>query len=467
MSHFVARRTATGARMSPLPRRPMTPDRRPMHTLGTMSAPLEQLLRGRESDLRRAWSERVRRSSRHYAERSQEEIDRSVESALAAITACIADSGSSAVASYTSRLARQRLEGGFQQAETLNAFLMGRDLVLDLVHSELPAEQFVEAVHRVDEAFHRVVASYSASFCSLCTARQEERRTRLERHLESVVERSQDAMILFDEERKILSWNAGAQNMLGYEAGEVLGRGLALLLPEDQRSAVDALWADLRHRDHARLPETRARRKDGSLVWMDATYTVVRTEGGGSLGIWALFRDITGRKTLEEEKLQAERLALIGTMSAKLAHEVRNPLNSLVLGLDLVRDNLNNLSTTGGDNAAEALELIGSVESELQRIQRTVEHYLRFARLPRVHLEPLVLDDLLLEHLEMMRPDLERSLIELELDLATEHAHVQADAGQLWQAILNLVRNAVQAMRGGGRLRVATRVAEGRVEVRV
>src|SRR5262249_34644264 len=216
--------------------------------------------------------------------------------------------------------------------------------------------------------------------------------------------------------------------------------------------------------DHVRLTDTRARRKDGSSVWIDAAYTTVRVDGGGALGTWAVFRDITAGKTLEEEKLQSERLALIGTMSARLAHEVRNALNSLVLGLDLVRDDLNQIAPQNGDKAQEALDLLTSVEDELHRIRRTVEDYLRFARLPRVQLEPLVLDPLLADRLELMRHDFQQSKVVLDLDLGAGDAQVRADPAQLWQAVLNLVRNAIEAMPSGGTLGVRTSATHDRVE---
>jgi len=432
-----------------------------------MSVPLEDLLRTHHAALERAWVERMRESSRLYAERPIEEIERSVDHALSAITACVTGRGTAEIAAYTSHLARLRLANGIPQVETVSAFLAGRDLVLDLVHRSLAPERYLQAAHQIDDAFHRVIASYGSAFCSLCTAQQDERRHHLQRHLESLVERSQDAMILLDEERRIRAWNAGAEALLGYAADEATGQTLALLASEERRAELEGIWAALAKRDHVRIPATRVLRKDGTPLWIDAAFTTVRVEGGTSLGVWAVFRDITAGKTLEEEKLQSERLALIGTMSAKLAHEVRNPLNSLVLGLDLVRDDLNALSPGGGEKAQEALDLLGSVEDELHRIRRTVEDYLRFARLPRVQLEPLNLDQLLADRLELLRADFQQTKIALDLDLGAGDAPVHADPAQLWQAVLNLVRNAIEAMPSGGTLRIQTRVVSDRVECRI
>lgn len=429
-----------------------------------MANELEGLLRAHRDDLKNRWAARVRQNSRIYAERPQAEIENSVDHALSAVIACVGGKGLTEIGMYTADLARQRLEHGIPQAETVASFLMGRELVLDLVHEHIPAERFIESAHRVNDAFQRVISSYGSSFCAMCTARQDERRHHLQRHLESLSERSQDAMILLDEQHRIRAWNAGAQGLFGYTPEEATGKGLELLLHEDRRDELAGVWPALARRGHVRLAEARARRKDGSAVWVDAAYTDVRAESGATLGTWAVFRDITASKAIEEEKLQAERLALIGTMSAKLAHEVRNPLNSLVLGLDLVRDDLTVMSRGDVAQAAEALDLLTSIEDELQRIQRTVEHYLRFAHLPRVQLEPVLLDDMLAERLELMRPDLQKGQVKLELELAAGDAAIHADPAQLWQAVLNLVRNAMEAMPSGGELRVRTRAGDARVE---
>src|SRR5262245_33439092 len=217
-----------------------------------MEPALDKLLESRHAELQRAWAERMRQSSRLYAARPLEETDRSVSHALHAVTACIAGRGTAEIATYTSHLARLRLEHGIPQVETVGAFLAGRDVVLDVVHESLPPERYLEATHQVDDAFHRVIASYGSAFCSLCTARQDERRHHLQRHLESLVERSQDAMILFDEERKIRAWNAGAEALLGYAAAEVQGKTLDLVMPDDRRAEFASVWTALAKRDHVR-----------------------------------------------------------------------------------------------------------------------------------------------------------------------------------------------------------------------
>jgi PAS domain S-box-containing protein len=430
---------------------------------------LSQLLLKHKTEVLERWSARVRSSSLKFAHRPVDEIARNDHTAYEAIRKLVEGEDAQALVPFSIALAGQRLEGKFDQAEMVQALLFGREIVLDTLRSELDPLEYVDATHRIDRAFGTLVTSFTKSFCSLCMGRQDERREVVERHLESVVERSQDAIVLFQEDRKVRSWNPGAEKIFGYTSDEMVGGTLDVIIPEDRMKGGETarLMGELREFGHARVAETRRRRKDGTLVWVDASYTAVNDSQGQGIGIWAIFRDISQRKRLEDEKLQAERLALIGTMSAKLAHEVRNPLNSLVLGLDLIRDNLGDLAAVGGERVRETQQLLASIESEMERIQKVVEHYLRFAHLPQMQLKQLNLDEALRWRLDLIRPDLEQRRIRLEVSLGSRGAQVQADEDQLWQAILNLVRNATEAMPQGGTLRVASRTSDGRVECEI
>jgi PAS domain S-box-containing protein len=430
---------------------------------------LAQLLKAREAEILERWVARVRSSSLNFAKRPPEEIARSLGAAYAAVRKLLDGESARVLVPFAAALAEQRLSGELEQAEAVQAMLFGRELVLDTVRNELSPLEFIEATHRIDTAFGTLVTSFTRSFCTLCMGRQDEKREAVERHLEIVIERSQDAIVLFNEDRVVRSWNRGAERIFGYTAEEILGHSLDLLVPEDRLKAgeISGLMRELREFGHARISEGRRRRKDGALVWVDASFTAVSDSQGQGLGIWAIYRDISRRKRLEDEKLQAERLALIGTMSAKLAHEVRNPLNSLVLGLDLIRDNLGDLAEVGGERVRETQQLLGSIESEMERIQKVVEHYLRFAHLPQLQLKQTDLDEALRWRLDLIRPDLETRRIRLETRLASQGVLVMADEDQLWQAILNLIRNATEAMPQGGTLSLATTARDGHVACEV
>ncbi len=147
----------------------------------------------------------------------------------------------------------------------------------------------------------------------------------------------------------------------------------------------------------------------------------------------------------EHRLIRSEQLATVGRMAAQITHEVRNPLASIGLYVELLGDEIG--------EAPEARRLVGSITSELDRLTEITETYLRFARLPRPKLDREDLAALVASVAEFARAELLQAGIILETDL-DPGVDVAADESQLRQALLNLIRNAREAMDGGGRLKV-------------
>jgi signal transduction histidine kinase len=165
----------------------------------------------------------------------------------------------------------------------------------------------------------------------------------------------------------------------------------------------------------------------------------------------------------EHRLIRSERLATVGRMAAQITHEVRNPLSSIGLYAELLGDEI-------ADRGDEPKRLVSSIISEVDRLTEITETYLRFARLPRPKLEREDLGAIVTGVLEFSRAELAQAGIALELDVAPGLPDVAADEAQLRQSLLNLVRNAREAMsnRPGGRLRVVVACVEGASgEVRV
>ena len=163
-----------------------------------------------------------------------------------------------------------------------------------------------------------------------------------------------------------------------------------------------------------------------------------------------------------EELLRSERLATIGKMSSQITHEIRNPLSSIGLNTELLEEELQSL----GD-ASEALALCGAIRNEVGRLAAVTEQYLRFARLPKPVLKSEDINALLGELLAFMREELSTRGIAVALDVAPDLPAVPLDEDQMRQAVLNLVRNSIEAMPGGGGLTVRTRAEACSVVVTV
>ena len=168
------------------------------------------------------------------------------------------------------------------------------------------------------------------------------------------------------------------------------------------------------------------------------------------------------------ELVQAERLATIGKMAAHVTHEIRNPLSAIGLNVELLEEEV----ARAGEK--EPMALVQAIKSEVDRLSRIAEQYLSVARRPRPHLEPERVDDLVRELCAFVRPELDRAGISLRVEADPDLPEVDLDEAQLRQALLNLIRNAREAMSAGGQLTVeVARVADGAdgeaggVEIRV
>lgn len=161
----------------------------------------------------------------------------------------------------------------------------------------------------------------------------------------------------------------------------------------------------------------------------------------------------------EHRLIRSERLATVGRMAAHITHEIRNPLASLGLNVELLADEV------GPDNQ-EAHRLVTSIGKEVDRLSEITETYLRFVRLPKPKPERLELGGIAASVLEFAASELSLARIEVETRLEPNLPEVVADESQLRQALLNLVRNAKEAMEGGGRLRVEVgRAGDGHVRL--
>lgn len=286
--------------------------------------------------------------------------------------------------------------------------------------------------------------------------------------LESVVNDSADVIFMLDAEKRFRTWNRAAERILGWTADEILGRPVTVIIPADQVKAGELVYIDreIDQRGFCQL-ETVRLAKDGRIVPVELTLSALRDPQGAPVGRSVILRDITERKRLEEAKLHAERLATIGAMAARLAHEIRNPLSSITLNIELVRDEVETLAGPNAPAGREARGLLTAIDSEVRRIQRVTEDYLQFARLPKLRRERVRLQDLLQQGLSFMGSLFAAAQITVETDLPADLPALHVDENQLWQAALNLIRNAIEAMVQGGTLRVQVVHGPGEILIHI
>lgn len=161
------------------------------------------------------------------------------------------------------------------------------------------------------------------------------------------------------------------------------------------------------------------------------------------------------------ELVQAERLATIGKMAAHITHEIRNPLSAIGLNLELLEEEV----AESGEQ--ESIALCAAIKSEVERLSRIAEQYLSVARRPRPRLLRERVDDLVRELLAFIVPELDRAGVTSRIEIEDDVPEVDLDESQLRQALINLVRNAREAMPRGGAIAVGVVRAGPSVEIRI
>jgi signal transduction histidine kinase len=168
----------------------------------------------------------------------------------------------------------------------------------------------------------------------------------------------------------------------------------------------------------------------------------------------------------EEALRRRDRLAAMGELAASVAHEVRNPLNAIAMSVKRVRREFLATSAESEEERAELAELLGVMEAETQRINRTVQQFLDFARPPRLNPQSIDLAGFVSALVESRRSLAESRGVSLEADVAQAGMAI-ADSDQLRQAVDNVLRNALEATPSAGTVTVRghTGGGEHRIEV--
>jgi signal transduction histidine kinase len=185
--------------------------------------------------------------------------------------------------------------------------------------------------------------------------------------------------------------------------------------------------------------------------------SVRRVDDGREVRYLHVFQDCADLRTMEERLVQSERLATIGRFASQIAHEIRNPLSSISLNVELLEDELKGSSP-------EAQGLIRSVLKELDRLNDIVGEYLQFSRFPKPHLKR--------GHVDGVIDDLVRNFktpaaIKMEIGLMPSSPEVWLDESLLRQVFENLLRNAVDAIEDEGVIRIETDVVDKFLLIRV
>ncbi len=173
---------------------------------------------------------------------------------------------------------------------------------------------------------------------------------------------------------------------------------------------------------------------------------------------------LTRLRAAQEELVEAERMATVGRLSLKIAHEVRNPIAAIELNAELLGDLVQGRE---GEDGAEATTLLGAIRDQVAALDALTEEYLAFARFPRPQFEEDSVNEMVAAVAEFVRPLATRQGIRIQVGTDPTVPPMEIDRTLLRQAVLNLVKNGLEAVSQGGTLTLTTRRVDDTVEISV
>jgi len=281
-------------------------------------------------------------------------------------------------------------------------------------------------------------------------ATERKRHERALQRLAAIVDSSDDAILSADLEGKILTWNAAAERMYGYSAGEVVGNEITLLFAPSCASKKAEILNRLTHGDRIEQFEAHCIHKSGRAIWASLTISPIGENNGAPMTVSFIARDITEKKQIEEQLRQTAKLESLGILAGGIAHDFNNLLVGILGNASLVRD-----ATPAGSRTRTMLD---DVVSASERAANLTRQLLAYSGKGKFIIEPLSLSDLTRDMVSLIQSSIPRT-VRLQLDLASDLPPVTADVAQMQQLIMNLVINGAEAIgERAGAVTVTTRL---------
>lgn len=281
----------------------------------------------------------------------------------------------------------------------------------------------------------------------------------LRENMNQIMSGLEDGLLLFNVEGRAVLVSPSAEKFLDVGSETLLGRKMDEIFPSGHPLA-EALrigradqTSDLQTEQvEVELPGARGVRRVGASVQPIQ-------ENGARMGLLVTLRDLESLEKIGSQLQVSERLAALGRVTAGVAHEVKNPLNSMRVWLEVLKANL--------PPDAETQQASKMLDSEIDRLDRVVKTFLEFSRPVELEREEVSLPELLESVLAAAQPSITRAGVQLSKEIPTSFPPMELDRRLIEQAVLNLVLNASQSMTAGGRLTVALRRLSDTAEISI
>jgi signal transduction histidine kinase len=266
----------------------------------------------------------------------------------------------------------------------------------------------------------------------------------LKENLDQIMGTLQDGLVLFTRETRVVLVSASAERFIGRPRSEILGSAVEGVFTDANKLGRIVLDAFALHQG---IPQREIELENGRRVQIALDFIAERGERIGAL---LTMRDAESVRRIENEIELSRRLAAIGRLTSGVAHEVKNPINAIVVHLELLREKMREVDP----DSRRHMDIIGR---EIHRLDRVVQVLVDFNRPVELRLVDFDLRRLVEDVTLLASPEAARQGVKLQTRLGDAALPVRADSDLIKQALLNVILNGVQAMGDGGVLNIAAR----------
>ncbi|MGC9329733.1 MAG: protoglobin domain-containing protein, partial [Candidatus Hinthialibacter sp.] len=288
-----------------------------------------------------------------------------------------------------------------------------------------------------------------------------------DRLLTFILSESAEAFIGFDDQDRICAWSQGAQRIFGYKTNEILDKSLTDLVinPEIAHN----LKKEGREKGFAALQGAFWVSKSRKHIDADATLTCLTGRNGDAIGATLLIQDRTEARAMADKIKNMEQLTAMTKITASAAHEIRTPLGVIALTSDLLKNRFSKLLDQHKISIAEhekedIFSSISDLQTEVDRLNEIVDHYLVLSRIRRPKKSPVELKPFLQTVIQELSKDKHNSGIRWELQ-AQDDLIVHIDEEQFRRIFHNLNDNSLHAIQEAGQIKITAFSADGQVQI--
>jgi PAS domain S-box-containing protein len=279
---------------------------------------------------------------------------------------------------------------------------------------------------------------------------------------ESIINSIKISILVLNEKLQIIKYNPVSESMLGLNEAQLQKNFCEVFQGISSDSLKESLNRALYENKMSILQEVEFRRGDSRQI-LDIIISPFLGESREIKGILLMVEDRTENVRTRKLLEQSERLATIGRMSAQLTHQIKNPLSTIGLNLDMLTEDME----SGSINRDSFVKRISIIKGEIENLIHLSNEYLRFANISDVVIEGIDINNLIQSIVDLYQIECQNNRISVELNLSRSIPEIKGNKNELKQAIVNVFVNAMESLMNGGKILIKTYESEGSVFIEI